>query len=740
MNYSKIFNFFLIIILMTALIPAEEKLVGEGVTFHPEKTETPPKIDAVLDDPVWQKGPVVSGYFIANRPEYGKKLSQKTDVWLSYDEDNIYFAFYCYDTEPDKIKTSVSKRDGLFGDDWVGIDLDAMGNRQSVYEIICNANGIQADLLNTASGGETLDPDWVWNSAGKVVKDGYIVEVRLPLKSFGFKSGENVTMHMAFYRFISRTGENSSWPQIDKKKGYFGSLTPVKFKKLNKQLRLEVLPSITYGRIQDRKSPSSWNGPGSSTQFGFGIKYGITSSINLEMTVNPDFSQVESDQFQVVANQRYPLFFSEKRPFFMGVGNQFNLAGLNGEGNMWTAVHTREIVDPIWGGKLSGSNGKSSFGVVFANDEWPGREYSDEANPHQGEKAGFYLGRYKLGLKGGSYAGFLYSGREFGDGFNRVVAADLKLRVKGKSQISMNGIYTFSKDSDDLSESDGGAFTLVYEYGDKPLDLFFMMEHYDKDFRLDTGYYQRTGISRFVGYIGPRFYPKNAKSSWVKQFNPFIYGFVLRDNVTKKSDYLFFPSLRFFFSRQASFRIDYRMISEYWAGQDFKQSEVYLRGNSQFTKWLNGSIYMRYGKRLYYDEDDPFTGRRLRLTIEATMQPGENIKQDLGYTHESFIRSSDDEKIYALDIYFSRTTFQVNKYLFFRALIQYDNYSKMVLTDLLGSFTLIPGTVIHFGYGSLHQKQHWNSIDNEWEANGVMGKYYQQTRSLFFKASYNYRF
>ncbi|MCK5221806.1 MAG: hypothetical protein KAR14_09515, partial [Candidatus Aminicenantes bacterium] len=163
-------------------------------------------------------------------------------------------------------------------------------------------------------------------------------------------------------------------------------------------------------------------------------------------------------------------------------------------------------------------------------------------------------------------------------------------------------------------------------------------------------------------------------------------------------------------------------------------------GNSQFTKWLNGSISMRYGKRLYYDEENPFTGRRLRLTLEATMQPSENIKQDLGYTHESFIRSSDDEKIYDLDIFFSRTTFQVNKYLFFRALIQYDNYSKMVLTDFLGSFTLIPGTVIHFGYGSLHQKQHWNSIDNEWEADGVMGKYYQQTRSLFFKASYNYRF
>jgi len=718
---------------------ADEKRVGEGVTIYPEKVTVPPKIDAVLDDEVWKKPPTVSGYFIANRPEYGKKLSQKTDVWLSYDADHIYAAFYCYDTEPHKIKRSVAKRDGLFGDDWVGMDLDAMGNRQSVVEIICNPNGIQADLLNTTSGGETLDPDWVWDSAGKVVEDGYIVEIRLPLKSFGFRSGTHVTMHVAFYRFISRTGENSSWPQIDQKKGYFNSLTPVVFEKLNKQLRLEVLPSLTYGRIQDRKSPDEWNGPGSSTQLGVGIKYGITSSVNAEITINPDFSQVESDQFQVVANQRYPLFYSEKRPFFMGVSNEFNLAGLNWEGNMAMAVHTRNIVDPGWGGKISGTAGKSSFGVLLANDEWPGRVFEDEESIHAGEKAGFYLGRYKLGLKGGSYAGFLYSGREFGEGYNRALGADLKVKLKGNSWLSMNGIYTFSKDEDDLTTIGGGSFTATFEHSQKSLGILFMAEHYGKDFQLDTGYYKRTGISRFVAYIGPQFYPRDSKKSWVKQFNPFVYGYVIRDNVTRGYDYLLFPSLRFFFSKQGSLRVDFRFINEFWAGQNFKQNELFVNGSSQFTKWLNGSVGLRYGKRLLYDKENPLTGNRLRLSVDITLQPGEQLKQDLGYTYERF-NNENGEALYDLDILFSRTTFQVNKYLFFRALVQYDAYSKMVLTDLLGSFTLIPGTVIHAGFGSLHQKQYWNSIDQEWDVGNAMGKYYQHTRSFFFKASYNYRF
>lgn len=246
----------------------------------------------------------------------------------------------------------------IFHDDWVAVELDTMGNRQFLYEIFCNANGIQADLLGTASGGETAEPDWVWYSAGKVVKNGYIVEIRIPLKSFKFKSGKNVTMNLIFWRFISRTGILASWPQISQQKGYYNSLVPVVFERLDKQLRLEALPSVTYGSIWDRETPETWSEADDSTQFGIGIKYGLTSSINTELTINPDFSQVESDQLQVVANQRYPLFYSEKRPFFMAMGNRFNLAGLNGEGNMWPAVHTRQIVDPAWGGQNFRGTGK----------------------------------------------------------------------------------------------------------------------------------------------------------------------------------------------------------------------------------------------------------------------------------------------------------------------------------------------------------------------------------------------
>jgi hypothetical protein len=104
----------------------------------------------------------------------------------------------------------------------------------------------------------------------------------------------------------------------------------------------------TYGSLWDRETPKSWSNADDSAQVGLGLKYGITSSLDAEITVNPDFSQVESDQFQVEANQRFPIFYNEKRPFFMEVSSLFSLAGLNSEGNFWSAVHTRNIVDPAW--------------------------------------------------------------------------------------------------------------------------------------------------------------------------------------------------------------------------------------------------------------------------------------------------------------------------------------------------------------------------------------------------------
>jgi hypothetical protein len=721
------------------LVAAEQR-VGEGVVLNPKRAPKAPKIDAKLNDVAWQSKPLVSGHFIVNHPVYGEQLTQETDVWISYDPDNLYFAFYCHDNEPDKIKASVTRRDNIFNEDWVGVDLDTTGNRQVTYEFYCNPRGMQADLLNSSSGGETAEPDWVWYSAGRVVNDGYIVEMRIPLKSIQFKSGKNITMNMAFYRFVSRTGTNASWPQISEKTGYFNSLAPTVFNRLDKQMRLEALPSVTYGNIWDRQAPDKWSEGDDSTDVGIGIKYGITSTINAEVTINPDFSQVESDQFQVLANQRYPIFYSEKRPFFMEVRNMFNVAATGGDSNMRNAFHTRHIVDPAWGGKLTGETGKLTFGVLAAGDEYPGRELENFENPYLGKNANFMSGRLKYGLKGDNYIGILYSGLELGGDYNRVIGGDFRHRFKGNHNISFNALYSFSKGLGSPEETKGGSFSLKYGHYKKHFATEWFLEHFDPSFRMDSAFFYRNGMTKLTGYIGPNFYPDSKKWPWLKRINPFFFGFYTYDQYTKMDDLFFLLGLRFNFSKQGHLRLDFRHHEESWAGEKFKQDWFRGWGGIQLTKWLNIFASLSFGDSLFYDPVDPFLGNSTSYSFEVSLQPNSKLTQDLSYEYQHFNRMADGERIYDLDILVSRTTFQFNKYLFVRSLIQYDSYSKVILTDLLASFTLIPGTVVHVGYGSLHQKQSWNDRLMTWEQRIGAGRYYQTTQSFFVKISYLYRF
>ncbi|MCK5222661.1 MAG: carbohydrate binding family 9 domain-containing protein, partial [Candidatus Aminicenantes bacterium] len=389
------------------------------------KVTSPLVIDGVLDEEVWKSTASVDDVFITYNPNDGDMFPKRTKVWVAYDSENLYFAFYCYDSEPKKIKTSITKRDNMFSDDWIGLGIDTLGNRQSLYELFVNPSGMQGDLYNTPSSGENGAPDWVWYSGGKIVKDGFTVEIKLPLNSIRYKSGEDVSVNVLFWRRCSRLGVSGAWPEIDPGKGLFNSLGKIVYGKLDKQMKLEFIPSLTYGSIWDRESPESWSEADDRGEFGISAKIGLSSTTTLDFTVNPDFSQVESDTFQVTHNLRYPIFYSEKRPFFMEAGDMFSLSGTSN--NMYSAVHTRKIVDPEWGTRITGSSGKLSYGGLVASDSWAGRVIEDEDNFYLGKKSLYTIGRMKYGIGGDNYIGILYSGKELGDFHNRVFAIDSTL-------------------------------------------------------------------------------------------------------------------------------------------------------------------------------------------------------------------------------------------------------------------------------------------------------------------------
>ena len=371
----------LVTCVVLAALPAVAAPAEDRARLEPRRVTTPPTIDGRLDDEAWQGTTLPLTEWLTYNPLNGEKMVQQTEVRAAYDDRYLYFAFHCVDPDPGKVRSTISRRDNMFNDDWVGMSLDSVGNGQSSYDLFINPSGVQGDILTTPSAGENSAPDFVWDSAGQHTPEGYDVEIRVPLTTIRFKSGPDVRMGVLFWRRVSRLGMSASWPIVPAGKSFIEQHAALVLHDLKRPLTLELTPSATYSRRETRATPNAFAPADSDPDAGLTVKYGLTSAATLEGTVNPDFSQVESDAFQVQVNQRYPLFFSEKRPFFMEGMGSFELAGVGGDAVMRTAVHTRRIVDPLWGGKTTGTAGRVGFGLLAAGDEAPGRQLVGEPNP-----------------------------------------------------------------------------------------------------------------------------------------------------------------------------------------------------------------------------------------------------------------------------------------------------------------------------------------------------------------------
>jgi hypothetical protein len=572
--------------------------------LSPAKTSVRPKIDGILDDKAWQKAPLEKD-FISYSPVFGEKLPYKTLVWMVSDSKNLYFAFRCYDPEPQKIKTSITKRDDIFSDDWVGLSLDSLGTHQTAYAFYVNSHGIQGDMLNSAVRGEDLSPDFVWESAGRSTEQGYEVEIRIPLESIGFKRGKEVKMGVLFRRYISRLSLEGAWPEIEPGQSVFNTHTSIVYKGIKKPLKLELLPSITYSSNRERLNLLQWGEKDILTEFGIGLKYGITSSIIADITINPDFSQVESDAFQVTVNQRYPLFFSEKRPFFMEGSDNFNFYTPNG-GFMINSVYTRNIANPQWGIKLTGNLDKFAFGILSAGDELP-----VQTQMQNNDKIAFFgIARGKYSLNQDNFIGILYSGREYAGEYNQVLGADMGYRLHKNHRL--NASYIFSTTGQNTSPNDqnvkGSYYSFRYAYITKPLTFESAVEHIGKDFRIDSGFFLRGGITQYINILTYNLYPDPAKLPWFKRISTGLSFFYARDLYYHRDEWYFFPMVTAYFIKRALLSIRLNIYNEGWEQYTFKRSFGEISGRIQLTRKLYVSGSLTYGDKLFYGQS-PFKGK-----------------------------------------------------------------------------------------------------------------------------------
>ncbi len=695
--------------------------------------ETPPKIDGRLDAGEWSAEPLPTGDWLSYNPLYGERLPQHTTVWAAYDKRYLYFAFLCTDPDPAKIKTTIARRDNVWNDDWVGLKLDAMGDGQTSYDMFVNPSGVQGDILTSAAGGENSSVDWVWESAAKQTSDGYTVEIRVPVQSIRFKSGAEVPMRILFWRRVSRLGVSVAWPDIPPGKSAFERQTTMMVHDLAWPGVREVIPAVTESVNQARNTPARWPAADGTTNIGVSAKLGITSAVTLDGTINPDFSQVESDAFQVQVNQRYPVFFSEKRPFFMEGMGVFELAGTGGDGNMTTAVHTRRIVDPLVGIKLSGTLGRVTFGTISASDDAAGR-----LDPQfDGKRKLFNIARatYSLGPSS-SYIGAIATDTEFAGGYNRVVGGDMSLRF-GSQQLSATLLQSASADPGASSSSRSGAMAqATYSYDSRRASVATQVEHYDEGFQMDTAFYNRTGTTGGWAYGGLNFYPDKARWPWLQKINPFVFLQYVHDRVQAGNDNLQVYAVRANFTRNGSLRADVIHMQEAWVHREFDQLLFRLQGSVQMTRWLYLSGQIRAGDSLYYDAVDPFVGPSGSQSITVVLQPSARFAQKVSVERVALDRPGGGGRVYDVRVVNTKTTYQFTPRFSVRGILQYDSSARRILGDFLSSYEVKPGTVFYAGYGALFERRAYR--DAAWVSGD--GAYLTTSRGLFVKASYLYRF
>ena len=677
------------------------------------KLSRPPKIDGVLENPIWEEALKIEEFFQLSPKEMGKP-SEKTVAYIGYDHKNLYFAFRCSDSEPKKIRASVTNRDGCIDDDWIVVFLDTFNEKRRAFSFIINPLGIQFDCIRTEEGGsDNMDDSWdtVFSSDGKIDDEGYTVEMAIPFKSIRFPDKEKKIWGITLGRNIPRKGEIVIWPEFTRKiPGLLSQAGEISIQgKVEKGKNLEIMPVVTSLKTQEQKA---------DFQPGMNLKYGVSSDLTLDFTVNPDFSHIEADAPQIDINQRFALYYSEKRPFFLEGMEIFRFPQIE-------MVYTRRIIDPILGGKATGKIGRFTYGLLTAYDLNPTESLEEVHNGESNKdvNALFNIFRLKADVFRESYLGFCLADKEIDGSYNRVAGIDGALKFKNKYFFTFQALASKTKFGEEKSGlapalyADFFYFTKYWHAG-----LYWMSIH--PDFEASSGFVNRLDYRTLGTYAAFKLYPEKKYLNEIRfnlragQRNDY-FGNTVQDRWA-------IASLYFRFNEWSRLNIDFRNQMERYEGLDFNRNSLTIDGNTNLIGWLPLGFYFRTGDSIYYDSDDPFLGWSNSYGLYLNFKPNKRLQISLDFNKQTFWEERGGDQIYDYNVLRQRTTYQVSKTLSLRAIVDYSHYDKELYGSFLMSWILKPGTVFFFGLDS-------NFLKNE------AGNYARTGYSIFIKFSYWWR-
>jgi hypothetical protein len=456
--------------------------------------------------------------FIQREPTDGAPASQRTEVYIGYDERSLYAVFLAFDSDPSQIRANLASRENISGDDTVELTIDTFNDQRTAYTFRVTPLGVQWDARWTEgfSNRAGFDTTWeaVWDSEGEVNDQGYIVRISVPLRGLRFPDAQDQVWRVQASRQIPRLSEESFWPPysnaVDGRLNQTALLTGIR--NVSPGSNTQIIPFV-FARDVEAINPRALGGPlmESDKEYDLGVdaKFVFNDAWVLDLTLNPDFSQVESDEPQVTVNERFEVQYPERRPFFVENADFFATDSI--------LLFTRRIVDPEGGMRLTGRAGQWGFGTILMNDEAPGLNRAD-TDPLKGEKANIGVFRAYRDLQGQDRIGMLLTDRELGDGYNRVLSVDGKFRFNENWVTNLEFIDSNTEATFGGAELSGMQRNVRIDRVGRGFNTHFHIVDTDADFRAQLGFQNRffkSDISGIHWRSDYQIYPENSNlNNW----------------------------------------------------------------------------------------------------------------------------------------------------------------------------------------------------------------------------------
>ncbi|MGH8049773.1 MAG: DUF5916 domain-containing protein [Arenimonas sp.] len=675
-------------------------------------------IDGVPDEDFWLKAKTVQ-LEIETQPADNAVASVKTTAYIADNGREVLLAFRAEDPDPSKIRAFLRDRDSLWSDDFIGFTIDTFNDQRRAYEFYVNPLGAQGDLIiDGATGNEDDSWDGLWDSAAKINATGYTVEMRIPYSTLRFQKTNGVAQKWGvdFLRFRPRDNRYriSNNKLIRGENCYLCGLSKLEgFANANPGRDLEITPTFTAGYAQERNAPgAAWQSDGGQYELGVDVKWGVGPNLTLNGTINPDFSQVESDSAQLDLNTTFALYFPEKRPFFLEGADYFSTP--------FNIVYTRSVADPDYGVRATGRNGKHTYGFFAAQDAAariliPSALGSGTMDPISESLA--VAGRYRYDFDGQASVGLITTLRDGDDYQNSVIGIDGRWQKKSHT-VTSQWLHSSSENPTAIwndppnfilpEKQSGNAYSLGYEFSNRNWGAYASQTSVGKGFRADLGFINQVDYYKSVA---------GGSHTWHGEDGAKVTRMRLNGDwdITHRQDgQLLEREVEAYFSingpSQGFYQAGLLKRDRFWEGVLFDESWWSLYGEITPASWASFELFLRQGEQIDY--------RNAKLADITEISPsvdfniGKGISFKLDHTYQKLSR--DNGNVFTANLSDARLSWQLDPRQRLRLSLQYgstirdlflynvpanfDSEATDLSMQLLYSYKINPRTAFYAGY------------------------------------------